>query len=182
MNKANICREWVSEPRLVMIINNIVFNQISFKLNTNCFFRYFRNNIRNAHRSVVPNIKVTVLLIYNGLTLAVITPSGTQFSKIDMFTKKVHITGIFKKSAPSFRNLAGISSTLGQCFYKDLVAWVLTAQTLQIHVHALNEMFPFLIYFYFRNPSNWQCYYHVSSFLMKFLNKVCCNCVKKSLK
>ena len=111
MNKANICREWASEPRLVMIINNIVFNQISFKLNINCFFRYFRNNIRNAHRSVVPNIKVTVLLIYNGLTLAVITPSGTQFSKIDMFTKKVHVTGIFKKSAPSFRNLAGISST-----------------------------------------------------------------------
>ena len=34
--------------------------------------------------------------------------SGTQLSEIDMFTKNV--TEIFKKGAPSLRNLAGISS------------------------------------------------------------------------
>ena len=34
--------------------------------------------------------------------------SGTQLSDIDIFTKNV--TGIFKKGAASFRNLAGISS------------------------------------------------------------------------
>ena len=49
-----------------------------FQADINCFFKYFRDNTQDAHGSVVPNIKVTVFL-YNGLTLAVLTASVTQF-------------------------------------------------------------------------------------------------------
>ena len=61
MNKACICGEGTSEPRLIII--DIVFDQVSLKLDVNRFFPKFRNNTQNANRSIISDIRITVFLV-----------------------------------------------------------------------------------------------------------------------
>ena len=67
-NKTSICREKASEATLV-IINNIVFDQISFKLNEMAFSIILETTLKMLTGLYFPTFRLLVFL-YSDFTLA----------------------------------------------------------------------------------------------------------------